>query len=231
MTGAWIFLPQKWSLENVQAVINVVVSILSAVLIIVFAQIRWQWGATRITRQKQAKISSLLDISSPGEALDFIWLFRARALRKRYLPALLQCLAVIVLTLAATLSGPIARYSTKTREQIDRVKVNGSLALTGKPETQFDTATIKKTYDRLRDADFPTNQLLDFLPDPSIPWVYKLEEWNSTWAADCIFIPETKITLNATGNYSVYKTDPNNPYALLVEIQPLQDVWVSRSFL
>lgn len=225
MGGLWIFLSGDWKLQDVQAGINVVVSLLSGLLILVIARVSWQRSARKVTQNKPTRISSLLDISSPGDVLDIFWFLRHRILQKRYIIALLQCILVIFLTATATFSGPIARYSTRTAQQVTAVKTEGSLAVADKQTTLYDTATIQAAYNSLRQANFPTNQMLDFLPDTSVPWVYEPNEWNSTWAAVCEYTPKTAISLNATGNYSLYKTDPDSPLDLLNEVQPLQDIW------
>ena len=183
MGGLWIFLSEDWKLQDVQVGINVVVTILSSLVILVIARVRWQRSARKVTQNKPTRISSLLGISSPGDVLDLFWFLRHRILQKRYIIALLQCLLVIILTATATFSGPIARSSTRTAQQVTAVKTKGSLAVTDKQTTLYDTAIIQAAYNSLRLANFPTNQMLDFFPDTSVPWVYEPNEWNSTWAA------------------------------------------------
>lgn len=50
-------------------------------------------------------------------------------------------------------------------------------------------------------AGFPHDQLLDFLPDTSKPWVFRPDEWNNTWSAQCSFGPVTPIEVAGSGNY------------------------------
>jgi len=58
----------------------------------------------------------------------------------------------------------------------------------------------------LEKSAFPLDQLLDYLPDTGIDWVYNAEEWNSTYLANCKFTPHTSIAVNLTGIHtdSVY---------------------------
>jgi hypothetical protein len=49
-------------------------------------------------------------------------------------------------------------------------------------------------------AEFPYNQLLDFLPDTSTYWIYRAEEWNSTWSMDCRYTESTPVKLKTTGD-------------------------------
>jgi hypothetical protein len=66
----------------------------------------------------------------------------------------------------------------------------------------YATAQIDDTMANLDRASFPTDQLLDFLPDLGQDWVYNPSEWNSTFSADCAYTDLTPINLTATGNFT-----------------------------
>ena len=56
------------------------------------------------------------------------------------------------------------------------------------------------TYGRLNKADFPLDQLLDYLPDNSVDWIFEPAQWNSSWRLECHSTPLTSIQLRVTGN-------------------------------
>ncbi|EEP79745.1 predicted protein [Uncinocarpus reesii 1704] len=192
MSDQWMNLPSSWSLQNVQAVLTVVVSALSALMIWVTTRTFWRRGAIPVTKESRTvPILSLLTISSLGEVFDTLKVFKLRVLSVRYLAICVQCIVVVIFSLSGMLSGPIARFSSR-------------MGVEERGQEKIVSALVKwnETQQSLTRAGFPTDQLLDFLPDPSRHWFYREDEWNSSWSARCDFIPATPVELQSTGNRS-----------------------------
>jgi hypothetical protein len=203
MDHLWFILTLRWSLEDVQAMLNVLISVFSAIGIFTFARFCWQSATLHLTKQRNVPVASLLSLTSPGEAFQVLWFLNFRSLTaKKYRRILFQSLIIFGLSVAAILSGPIARLASRQGHTITPVKMHGSLATTTWNSMLEADVTWNRTKTALEDAGFPLDQLLDFLPDISEPWVYREDEWNNTWHAQCQFDPLTPISLNATGNYS-----------------------------
>src|SRR2546430_4396536 len=65
--AVWVSLPSKWKLQDIQAVLNVVIAILSTLGIFTFARFCWQCNAPNIARNpnQTVRLSSLLSINTP----------------------------------------------------------------------------------------------------------------------------------------------------------------------
>jgi hypothetical protein len=200
MAKSWIALRVGWKLEDVQAALNVVISILSTMGIFVFARFCWHGPAARVGRNQNVRLSSLLSLSTPGEVFDVFMLLKFKLLSSPYLRLFAQSVAVITLSTTAVLSGPIARYSTRHGHTVIPTEVPGSLATNQFNSIAYANVEWDQIKTSLNRAGFPTNQLLDFLPDTSIDWVYRPEEWNSTWSLTCEPTPSTPFTVSDTGN-------------------------------
>jgi hypothetical protein len=203
MAHFWFILSLKWPLEDVQAALNVLISVFSAIGIFTFARFCWQSATLHLTKQRDVPVASLLSLTSPGEAFQVLWFLNFRSLSaKKYRRILFQSLIIFGLSVAAILSGPIARYASRQGHTVIPVEMHGSLATTTWESMVEADVAWNRTKNTLADAGFPSDQLLDFLPDISQPWVYREDEWNNTWHAQCQFDPLTPISLSATGNYS-----------------------------
>jgi hypothetical protein len=203
MAHLWFILSLRWPLEDVQAALNVLISVFSAIGIFTFARFCWQSATLHLTKQRDVPVASLLSLTSPGEAFQVLWFLNFRSLSaKKYRRILFQSLIIFGLSVAAILSGLIARFASRQGHTIIPVEMHGSLATTSWNSMVEADVTWNRTKTSLADAGFPLDQLLDFLPDPSEPWVYREDEWNNTWHAQCQFDPLTPISLTATGNYS-----------------------------
>lgn len=205
MAKQWIRLPAHWSLENVQAVLNVIVSVLSALAIWMTTRTFWRRGSVPLIKARNVQVISLLTISSLGEVFDVIKTFRFN-LSVRYLAIWAQCIAVIIFSLSGILSGPIARFSSRRGTETRQISLTGLLPITtqegGQEKIVSALVQWNETQKSLIRAGFPTDQLLDFLPGTSKHWLYRKNEWNSSWSARCNFIPATPIDLVSTGNRS-----------------------------
>lgn len=201
MQVSWISLPANWTLEDVQAALNVIIGVLSALSIYVFARVCWVGAALRVARHQPVELSSLTSLNTFGEACDVIVLLKTKILSRRYLKILTQCIVIFTLSAAAIFSGPIAKYSTKRSHVIAQIEVTGWLAVRYFGSMGYANVQWNQIQTSLDRADFPTDQLLDFLPDTSVNWIYRAEEWsNSTWSMACNSTPSTPITLIDTGN-------------------------------
>jgi hypothetical protein len=198
--SAWVSLPWEWKLQDVQAALNVVVTFLSTLGISAFARYCWQSGARNIASDQSIPLSSLLSINTLGDAFDVLYLLRSKIFHRRYPKIFTQCIIVLCLSITSLFSGPIARYSTQRGEAISPKTITGLLT------TRFHYSILNapvlwnETFTSLDRAGFPYDQLLDYLPDTWIPWVYKAEEWNSSWVMSCKHTDSTPITLYDTGN-------------------------------
>jgi hypothetical protein len=225
--SAWVSLSSEWKLQDVQAALNVVITFLSTLGIYAFARYCWQSGARNITRDQNIPLSSLLSINSLGDAFDILSLLRSKIFHRRYPKIFAQCILVLCLSITSLFSGPIARYSTQRGEAISPKTITGLLT------TRFHYAILNapvlwnETFTSLDRAGFPYDQLLDYLPDTLIPWVYKAEEWNSSWVMSCKHTDSTRITLYDTGNCTAtYDEVPGLDAVIsLNEYGPDIDVW------
>src|SRR5271163_4638633 len=85
MAHFWFILSLTWPLEDVQAVLNVVVSVLSALAIFTFARFCWQNATLHLTKQQDVPVASLLSLTTPGEAFQVLWFLNFRSLSaKKY---------------------------------------------------------------------------------------------------------------------------------------------------
>jgi len=198
MAKSWISFPEHFKLEDVQAVINIIISLLSALGVFVLSRVCWQASTAKIVRRKKVALLSLLTIGSIGEAFDVLFVLKYHFFLCTRIVA--QCVLVACLTATAILSGPIARYSTKRGQIIAKKDIDGLLALAYHNSIGNAMVEWNLTYTSLDRARFPENQLLDFLPDTSTHWIYKAEEWNSTWSMDCTYAGPIQISLETTGN-------------------------------
>jgi hypothetical protein len=207
--SAWVSLPPKWKLQDVQAALNVVIAVLSTLGVFAFARFCWLSNAPNITRDQTIPLSSLMTINTLGQAFDILFLLRSRIFHRRYWKILAQSIVVLCLSTTALLSGPIARYSTQHNYVIVPKRTMGLLA--NRIENNILNAILQwnATIASLDQAGFPYDQLLDYLPDTLVPWIYKPEEWNNSWTMDCKYTYSTPITLYDTGNCSdIYSEIP-----------------------
>jgi hypothetical protein len=200
MAGYWISLPAQWRLEDVQAALNVIITVLSTFGIFIFVRYCWQHAAKRVAHDQDIPLATLLSLNTLGEALDVLFLLKKKLLSSRYLTILAQCVVVICLSSTALLSGVIARYSARQGHVISDKDVPGFLASRQHNGMGYANVEWNRTYARLDEASFPRDQLFDFLPDNSIHWTYEAAEWNNSWSLDCKSTPQTPIMLHDTGN-------------------------------
>src|SRR2546423_1895517 len=170
MNTSWISLPASWKLEDIQAALNVIISVLSALGIFVFARMCWVGAAARVARNQNVKISSFTSLNTIGEAFDVLLLLKSRILSSRSLKILAQCIVVALFSATDILSGPIARYSTRRSHLISQVQVQSWLASTQHNSIGYANVEWNHIHSSLDAAGFPYDQLLDVLPDTSTPW-------------------------------------------------------------
>ncbi|KIW72897.1 hypothetical protein PV04_01058 [Phialophora macrospora] len=199
----WATLPRTWELEDVQAVLNVIITTLGGVTIYVFTRSCWLISGRLAAKGNAVPVTSLLSVNTPGEAIDALNLLRSHVLR--HWRILVQCIMVIALSLLTVLSGPIAKYSTQMTLVTIQTEVNGNLAL-GHNSMADSQVVWNLTQESLDYAEFPTDQLLDYLPDTTTPWIYRPEEWNNTWSMACDATESTPVDLTLTENCTSFES-------------------------
>lgn len=214
MSSSWINLPHAWKLQNVQAVLNVIITALSALGIFACARFCWQSSVSRIVRKQSVPLASLLSISTFGDAVEALMLLKERAFQRRHLKILFQSFLVICLSVTGLVAGPIARFSTQVGHRVIPQQTPG--LITWRRHNSILNAPVvwNQTYTSLEQAHFPNDQFLDYIPDTSIPWVYNPNEWNSSWGLDCKHIDLTPIDLEVVDNCT----------SVVYEIPGLQEV-------
>lgn len=200
MTASWIDLPGPWSLQNVQAALNVLITALSVLAVFACARFCWQSGVAGSARYNSVPASALLSISTFGEAVDVIWLLKVKIFSRRHVKILVQACLVVFLSFAALISGPIARYSTRLGHRISYYDTPGKITWRRHDSILGASVVWNTTSFSLDSANFPYDQLLDYLPDPTFDWVYDPREWNNSWILDCGHTELTQIELEDVGN-------------------------------
>jgi hypothetical protein len=224
MAGLWVVLSITWKLEDLQAALNVIISVLSALGIFAFARFCWQTSTIQVARNRTVPVSNLLSITTLADVLDAAQLLKGRLLGSQFRRIFMQCIVVLLLSTSAILSGPIARYSSQRGHRVSEVSVAGRIAVTFDNSILNANVAWNETQMSLDRAGFPNDQLLDWLPDPSVRWKYVPSEWNSTWSAECNYTALTPIELTATGNH----TEVNGSISLFQEIPGLYGVFPQR---
>lgn len=200
MTASWINLPGPWSLQNVQAALNVIITGLSVLAVFACARFCWQSSVASSARHDSVPASALLSISTFGEAVDVIWLLKAKIFNRRHVKILVQACLVVFLSFAALISGPIARYSTRLGHHVNYYDTPGKITWRRHDSILGASVVWNTTFFSLDNANFPYDQLLDYLPDPTIDWIYDPREWNSSWTLDCNNTELSQIELEDVGN-------------------------------
>lgn len=215
MTGVWITLARGWEFADVQAALNVVISVIGATGIWSLSRFWWQRAAKRVlANDGPVSLSSLFTFTSLGEAYDVTTFFRTRLFTKNNWTLLAQLIVVIVATLLTTFAGPLARISL--RSELVVYSRETSILKTSKGGGSFGnliSANVlwNDTIASLNYAGFPLDQILEYVPSLSTPWVYREAEWDPTWHIDCNHTDEIFLhQLTATGNYSL--KDPTKAY-------------------
>ena len=210
MAVYWLSLPKHWKLEDVQATLNVVITLLSALSIFVFVRCCWVRAVGRLVQDHKVLMPSLLVLNTLGEALDILHSMKNRIISSRFAALFAQCVVVTCFSITAILSGPIARFSTRQHLIISKQDVPGLLATRNFNGMSYANVEWNLTYTRLDDAGFPKDQLLDFLADNSHDWVFEPAEWNNSWSLECNQIPETPVKLYDSGNCSSLRSEIPN---------------------
>lgn len=210
MTALWISLPARWELQNVQAALNVIITVLSTLGVFVFVRSCWHRAAKRVAHDDDVPLPALLSLNTLGEAIDVVFLLKGKLLSSRYLSVLAQCVVVICLSSTALLAGVIARYSTKRGHIVSQDDVAGSLVTRQHNSMGLASVEWNLTYDRLDEADFPNDQLLDFLPDNNVDWSYDPAQWNNSWSIECEQTPKRSIDMYDSGNCTEYRYELPN---------------------
>ncbi|KIY01535.1 uncharacterized protein Z520_03087 [Fonsecaea multimorphosa CBS 102226] len=181
--SSWTTLPWSWKLEDVQAVLNIIVTAISGIAIFVLTRCYWSLSARVAAQGKVVPVSFLLTLNTPGEAIDVLLLLKSHVIQHWNIVS--QSLIVISLSITTILSGPIAKYSTRLTHVVVQTEVNGLLA--GRTDNSIPDSQVawNLTQMSLDHANFPIDELLDYLPDTSKLWVDRLDEWNNSWSMTC----------------------------------------------
>lgn len=207
MTFIWINLSTRWDLTSVQAALNVIISVLGTVGVWAFSRYWWQRGSASILRHgSEAPLSSFLILSSPGDGWDILTVLRRRVFSKEHWHLLSQLIVVVAVTLACMFAGPIAKVSLRSTKTIQntQLEVLPTIKGDGYEANLLEMNVLwNNTIQSLDQANFPINQMLEYLPPYTSPWIYEPSQWNPTWTSMCNFTEETPLRLvSAVGNYT-----------------------------
>ncbi|KIX09788.1 uncharacterized protein Z518_00869 [Rhinocladiella mackenziei CBS 650.93] len=207
MSAGWVVLSTKWDFADVQAILNVLISLWGAIGIWTFSRYWYQRSSTKILERRDVDLATLFTFTGPGDAWDLLLLLGKRLFSLRYLPLLFQMIAVFFVTTVTILAGPIARFSLRSGTVL---RQRSLLGLSAKVEStgsnlQISSANVpwNETMYSLNTANFPYDQLLDWLPPSTSSWTYVSEEWNSTWHARCQRTPQKFLDITANPNYTI----------------------------
>lgn len=190
----WVSLKAGWTLQDVQAGLNVVIAFLCAGGIFVLVRYCWLIAARRVAHAKDVHAYQLLSLNTIGETIDVIWLLRYELFARRYHGLLVQVVSVMVLTVAALTSGFIARFSTRYGVVLKDIDANGTIAQRNTQSLPYAEVETNLTLFNLQRARFPQTQLLEYMPDQSKHWVYDPAQWNGSWTMDCQYNKSTPIS-------------------------------------
>jgi hypothetical protein len=210
MTAFWVSLPARWELQDVQAALNVIITVLSTLGVFVFVRYCWRRAAKLVADNRDVSLPALLSLNTLGEAIDVVFLLKRKLFSPKYLTVLAQCVVVICLSTTALLAGVITRYSTRRGIIISELGVAGSLVTRQHNSMGYAQVEWNLTYSRLDKAGFPDDQLLDFVPDNQIDWTYEPTQWNNTWSFKCKQTPQTPIDMYDSGNCTEYRYELPN---------------------
>ena len=219
MTGLWIALPAAWELQDVQAALNVIVTVLSAFCIPTFARICWQTATAKVVKNRNVPLATLLSVDTIGEVYDVCRLLGLKILSSYYLRILAQCIVVTGLTAVAFASGPIARFSSRWGTKVVTRETPGLIANRLQSGISHEGVLWNNTWDSLDHAGFPYDRLLDYLPNITSNWKYVPTQWNSSWQMRCEYTEETPIDL------TVVRVDCNDTSPLNEQIPALESVY------
>lgn len=186
--GVWLNLPADWKLQDVQAILTVIIAFICAGFVFVLVRFFWMSAARRIVlKKRKVPTHNLLSLNDIGEIFDVLWLLRSDIFSSTYSRTAAQSTLVVLFTVASLLSGLVARYSTRSELISIPRNIKGVLA-----ERTLQSAasgvSVNETFNALRDANFPPTQLLDFLPDSNADWEFQSGQWtNSSWSMNCSF--------------------------------------------
>ncbi|EFR05489.1 hypothetical protein MGYG_08504 [Nannizzia gypsea CBS 118893] len=236
MAKGWLVLSTEWKLEDVQAGLNVIISVICVLAAWTTSRFYWQKGATTFLKTRNAKMPSLLTFSTLGEIIDIIQTFRRSLLSSHHSRILIQCVIIATFSIAALLSGPISSFSTRESSRIYTVNVDGFLTTTHHESITSAIVDWNQTLHKLDRASFPPDQLLDFLPAPNYDWRYNGGQWNSTWTAECEFVEPAPVPLTSFGDLNGLTLFDQIPGLLTIVPSWFNDTstrrvhWVSSGF-
>ena len=220
MPFLWIALPSAWDLQDVQAALNVVVTVLSAFCVFVFARVCWQTATAKVVKNRNVPLAALLSVNTLGEVYDVSRLLGLELLSSYYLRILAQCIVVTGLTVVAFASGPLVRYSTRWGTKLVYRNVPGLMANRLQGGISHENVLWKTTLESLDQAEFPHDRLLDYIPNPQAHWKYVPEQWNSSWSLECEDTELTSIALTVVETKCNENTTLNDQIPALESIYP-----------
>ena len=225
MPALWIALPAAWDLQDVQAALNVVVTVLSAFCILTFARVCWQTATAKVVKNRNVPLAALLSVDTIGEVFDVCRLLGLEILSSYYLRILAQCVVVTGLTAVAFASGPIVRFSTRWGTKMVTREIPGLMANRWHSGISHEGVLWNNTWDSLDKAGFPETQLLDYLPNITSDWRYVPTQWNSSWQMQCEYTEETPIALTVVETECNDDTTVNDQIPALESVYPENAMW------
>lgn len=225
MTFLWVPIPIPWDLQDCQAGLNVIVTVLSAFCIFVFARACWQSATAKVVKSRNVPLAALLSVNTLGEVIDVCRLLKLEILSSYYLRILAQCLVVTALTVLAFASGPIVRYSSRWGTKMVYREVPGFMANRLQSGIAHEGVLWNNTWESLDQAGFPDDQLLDFLPNITAKWKYSPGQWNSSYKMECEPTESTQIVL------TVVETTCNENTTVNDQIPAFEAVYPENYFL
>ena len=178
--------------------------------------------------QDQCSSISSLHIQQSWGSVEPSNAFARSSIERHYFPLLAQLVVILLVTAATTLAGPIARYALRSGHMIRQNTIVGLSAVKGGGylgNSASANVFWNNTFQNLDQANFPKDQLLDFLPPSTLSWTYRADEWHPTWRVECNDTEETPLNITADPRYPI--VDPLNAFPAFRDT--LDPAWLNKS--
>jgi hypothetical protein len=139
-----------------RAVLTLLITLFCTVGIWVVSHVCWKLGArgTGMKTGNSTKLLSLLSVGGPKDVIDIIPLLRRDLGAGLLTKMVLQSLAVVLLSTVAIISGPIARYSTRSASELRETPLSRWMATSNFGSMSGAQVKWNNTIERLNSAGF-----------------------------------------------------------------------------